>query len=137
MRAPVLATLESAPRGLKGRSFDSKVRLFRVVESGAFGGQRWSAGQVLVCRGTPRTGDAVVLVARGHGRPRMGRVQGTRFIGDAGEPCHPARWGAAGRVVGAFRRQRGAWVADTVSPSAVGEAGESSPAATQLRLFAA
>ncbi|MEO0602282.1 MAG: hypothetical protein AAF211_12645, partial [Myxococcota bacterium] len=75
-------------------------------------GTSWQRGEVLVCRGDARPGDTVVLVARGHGRPRLGRVEGLRFVGDSGEPCHPARWVSAGPVVAAVREQLDGWRVD-------------------------
>lgn len=86
------------------------VEHFVVVRDGAWAGGSWSAGEVVVCRGEARDGDVVVLVARGHGRPRLGRVVGGELFGDAGERCHPARWRVAGRCVATWTQQRGGWV---------------------------
>ena len=123
---------------------DSEVEVFRVVQEGEFAGRQWREGAILLCHGEPRTGDAVVLVARGRqGRPRMGRVEGTRFFGEAGEPCHPARWRVAGRLVGAGELRGEGWV--VALEAALDRRGEalSHPAAPpreaefQLSLFAA
>lgn len=78
--------------------------IFLVTGAGAFGDQRYLAGEVVLCRGEARTGDTTVLVARGVGRPRLGTVEGLRFRGDGGEPCHPARWRSAGKLVARFTR---------------------------------
>lgn len=67
------------------------------------------------CAGEVRHGDAVVLVARGHGRPRMGMVRGRQLIGDAGERCLEARWCPAGRLIGVHR--------STVAVGAVSDVG--------------
>lgn len=83
---------------LERHGLDGAARRFRVVREGMFGGHFYNLGDIVVCRGKARPGDATVLVARGNGRPRMGRLIGTRLVGDAGEPCHPVRWMSAGRV---------------------------------------
>ncbi|MEQ1506680.1 MAG: hypothetical protein ABMB14_30915 [Myxococcota bacterium] len=80
------------------------VALFAVTRDGWWSGFRFRAGEVVVCRGEARHGDVTVLVARGLGRPRFGTVEGVRFRGDAGEPCHPGRWQSAGRVVARYQR---------------------------------
>lgn len=85
---------------------------FVVAEAGRFGNASWQRGEVLLCRGEARPGDTVVLVAKGHGRPRLGRLDGLRFVGDHGEPCHPVRWASAGPIVGAVRRQTQGWVVE-------------------------
>ncbi|HHO53415.1 MAG TPA: hypothetical protein ENK18_21730 [Deltaproteobacteria bacterium] len=129
MSAPVLSPIEEIPPKLQERlpsvPDSEDASLFVVLRSGSFGGQHWVPGEVLVCRGTAYTGDAVVLVARGHGRPRLGCVQGSRFFGDAGEPCHPARWRAAGRVVATYSTNVGGWAVELESMVAIGGAGES------------
>jgi hypothetical protein len=88
------------------------VQLFLVTREGAFAGRTFGAGEVLVCRGEARSTDLTVLVARGHGRPRLGWVQGTRLIGDAGEPCLPERWAAVGRLVACYRHASHGWVVE-------------------------
>lgn len=85
---------------------------FVVARAGQFGDAAWHEGEVLVCRGKARPGDTIVLVAKGHGRPRLGRLDGLRFFGDHGEPCHPGRWASAGPIVGAIRRRIEGWVMD-------------------------
>jgi hypothetical protein len=150
MRAPVLVPIHAAHpsirEALPALPEREGVDLFVVVAEGAFAGQRWEVGEILVCRGEARSGDAVVLVARGHGRPRLGSVEGTRFLGDGGEPCHPARWRAAGRIVATYRQRELGWVVDLQQgPAAAGRAGEALPVAgrapatpaAQLSLFAA
>jgi len=92
------------------------VSWFLVSEAGRFGERCWQRGEVLVCRGEARPGDTVVLVARGHGRPRIGRVDGRRFVGDQGEPCHPVRWASAGPIVGSLRPRSDGWVVDLGLP---------------------
>lgn len=112
MRAPILESLSDAhlPRDVEG------AELFRVVQPGWFAGRDWASGEVLMCRGEPRSGDSVVLVARGRqGRPRVGRVEGTRFLGEVGEPCHPSRWRASGRVVAAWSPRGDQWDVALVS----------------------
>lgn len=112
MRAPVLESLSSQvlPPEVEG------AELFRVVEGGEFAGRAWVAGEIMMCRGEPRSGDAVVLVARGRqGRPRVGQVVGTRFLGEVGEPCHPARWRASAKVVAAWSPRGERWVVERVS----------------------
>lgn len=122
MAAPVLTTLSQlAPAsraGLPALSDGASVEHFAVLRDGACPAGSWAAGEVLVCRGEPRDGDTVVLVARGHGRPRIGQVIRGQLIGDAGERCHPERWRVAGRVVGTWRRRVEGWVCGLV------EAGE-------------
>jgi hypothetical protein len=106
-RAPVLAWLPdlvahqvfSAPSATPFRALQG-AELFVVLEAGVYDRRWFGVGEVLVCSGEAQAEDATVLVARGFGRPRIGAVQGDRLIGDAGEPCHPARWRSAGRVAG-------------------------------------
>lgn len=119
MHTPLLASIASpSPRirasvgELPELPFHPGLSWFVVAEAGRFGDANWRRGEVLLCRGEARPGDTVVLVARGHGRPRLGRLDGLRFVGDQGEPCHPARWSSAGPIVGAVRRRLGAWVVD-------------------------
>lgn len=113
------------------------VAMFVVTGEGVFAGRRWGVGDVVVCRGDARTGDATVLIARGHGRPRLGSVRGTRVWGDAGEPCHPGRWLVAGRMVAHYRSTPHGWVVDLVEPGVMAEAatpvGEQRQAASALR----
>jgi hypothetical protein len=72
---------------------------FVVVRSGEFNGRRWCVGEGLVCVAPgEEEARAVVLVARGPGRPRLGTLDGEAMRGDAGEPCSPERWQAAGAV---------------------------------------
>lgn len=93
MVAPRLAPLRNV---LPTASAEAEV--FVVVDEGMFGGRRWRLGDVVVCgEATPES--PVVLVARGHGRPRLGTVTGDEVRGDAGEPCSRERWQVAGRVM--------------------------------------
>ena len=84
------------------------LRAFLVVGEGRFLGRDYAVGDVLVCRGEPRSGHATVLEAR-HGRPRLGSVLGQRLVGDAGEACHPARWRAVGELWAVYRRGVSGW----------------------------
>lgn len=113
MTAPCIRSLDNVPetvlRELPTLPREG-VELFVVTTEGVYGGIRFAAGEVLVCRGEARPGDVVVLVARGFGLPRVGSLDGTRFRGDAGEPCHPGRWRAAGPVVAQVQRTEAGWV---------------------------
>lgn len=72
---------------------------FVVVRSGEFNGRTWRVGEGLACVApVADEARAVVLVARGPGRPRLGTLEGESMRGDAGEPCSPERWQAAGAV---------------------------------------
>jgi hypothetical protein len=124
------------------------VRLFVVTSEGRFGGCTFATGEVLVCRGEARSADLTVLVARGHGRPRLGSVVGTRLVGDAGEPCLPERWQAAGKLVARYRHAAHGWVVELLDGGAgdlpaagarvgAGEAPARAEASAQLSLFAA
>lgn len=77
--------------------------VFIVTQPGEFGGERYGLGDVLVCRGEVVDDEPVVLMARGHGRPRMGWTRGDALFGEVGEPCGAARWRAAGRIVAVLR----------------------------------
>jgi hypothetical protein len=72
---------------------------FQVVRAGRIGDTAFAAGDVIVCGAEPLDGQLTVLVARGAGRPRFGRVRGIRLLGEVGEPCDPGRWRAAGRIL--------------------------------------
>jgi len=72
---------------------------FQVLRAGKIGELTFSAGDVIVCGGEPLDGQLTVLVARGPGRPRFGRVKGIRLLGEVGEPCDAARWRPAGRIL--------------------------------------
>src|SRR5687767_14312117 len=87
----ILQALPAVPR--------EGVELFLVTAEGIYNERRYAAGELIVCRGEARSGDITVLVPKGHGRPRLGQVDGLRLLGDGGELCSPARWGCAGRVV--------------------------------------
>lgn len=115
MGAPVLESLANPalPPEVEG------AELFRVRQGGQFAGRLWVPGEVMMCRGEARSGDAVVLVSRGRqGRPRVGRMQGTRFLGEVGEPCHPARWRACGKVVAAWSPRGERWAIERVAAKA-------------------
>jgi len=107
--------------------------LFLVTSDGQFLDQRYTVGEVLLCRDPARTGDVTVLVAHGVGRPRLGTVEGLRFRGDGGEPCHSARWRSAGKVVARFKLGNQGWFVE-VGAQAQGEqsAGGSTEGATQV-----
>lgn len=98
--APLFAVLSRA--GIDAVVIPPSIRapgtvLFAVVSSGDFAGRRYLTGEVLVCRGA-EVGEPVVLTPRGPGRPMLGRIEGERLLGDAGEPCAPERWSTAGKV---------------------------------------
>ena len=100
MTAPSLAryqdiAAQAVPSLWQGAADD----VFVVTSPGDFGGQRYSIGDMLICRGDVGDDEAVVLMARGHGRPRLGWVRGDALSGEAGEPCSVSRWRAAGRIV--------------------------------------
>ncbi len=133
-RAPQIRRREASevPGVFLGRG----VETFVVSSEGWFEGVAMSPGDVLVCRGEARHGDATVLVALGMGRPRLGSRKGTRWLGDGGEPCAEERWRSAGRLVARCRRTREGWVADLLDGRGNAPA-QPAPAPTQLSLFAA
>jgi len=116
MAAPRLIPIEDAPRALvsslprlpRGRD----VRAFVVVREGRWQSSLWRVGDVVVSRGDANQGDDVVLLPAGHGRPQFGSVQGIRLFGAEGEPCHPARWQVAGKIVLAYRQESDAWMVE-------------------------
>lgn len=89
MRAPKLTQIVS----MGGRS------RFRVMEAGTFAGRSFRAGDVVECRRHVSVGETIVLVAKGAGRPRFGKVTLDGLLGDGGEPCSSGRWQAIGAVV--------------------------------------
>lgn len=130
MSAPILEPITSnaLPPEVEG------AELFRVVRGGAFAGRSWEAGELMMCRGEPRSGDAVVLVSRGRqGRPRVGRLEGTRFLGEVGEPCHPARWRSSGPLVAAWRPRGERWVIEQVEVARHRGLGEGPPSKASAR----
>ena len=141
MSAPVLLSLADAHavvrQGLPPLSGGDSVAHFVVVRHGECVHGQWGAGEVLVCRGEARDGDLVVLVARGHGRPRVGTVRGGRLYGDAGEPCHAGRWTVAGRLVATWRQRDGGWICALTDgdDGSVPVASVPSPPSEQLSLF--
>lgn len=144
MRAPVLTPIESlhpaARSALPPLANGPAVEHFVVVREGDCTHGHWGTGEVLVCRGEPADGDRVVLVARGHGRPRVGTVRKGRLYGDAGEPCHPGRWRVAGRLVATWRARGEGWVctlADAQEDAGSVPVLEPRERAVQLDLFAA
>jgi hypothetical protein len=76
---------------------------FRVLRGGAFDGRPLHGGDLVACVPRAGVGDAVVLVPVGRGAPRLGHVRREGLVGDAGDPCDPARWSVAGRVVRVVR----------------------------------
>lgn len=76
---------------------------FVVTQPGEINGSMVREGDVLVVGGRARLGDAVVLLARGVGRPRVGSMAHDGLRGDAGEPCSAARWVPAGRLLEVVR----------------------------------
>lgn len=134
MTPPLLQPVPRQP-GARSTPAVPGVETFLVVREGVFDGRVYGAGELVLCRGEARNGDATVLVALGQGRPRLGTRRNGRWHGDVGEPCAPERWRSAGRLVGRSRRVAGAWVVDLFAddaPSAVPARAE-----TQLSLFAA
>jgi hypothetical protein len=118
--APCIRPLTQALNGVPTLPREG-VQLFVVIREGSFSGRTFGAGEVLVCRGEARSGDQTVLVARGHGRPRLGSVRGTRLVGDAGEPCLAERWQAAGRLVACYRHAAHGWVVELFERESEGE----------------
>lgn len=82
---------------------------FVVTRSGTFAGRWFERGQVLVCQGGARIGQAVVLVAHRRGWPMLGHQRGGGFTGDRGEPCSRDRWCTAGAVVAVWERRDLGW----------------------------
>ncbi len=83
---------------------------FVVERPGWFCGRFWSVGELVLCGGLACADDAVVLQPRGRGWPMLGSVSGQGLLGSVGEPCHPGRWGVAGRILGAYQRKGDVWV---------------------------
>ncbi len=149
MRAPSLRDVADAhpelALGLPALPQQGGLGLFVVTSEGRFWGRQWSVGDVVVCRGEARSGDPTVLVARGHGRPRLGSVRGARVWGDAGEPCHSGRWRVAGRLAAVYHHTPHGWVVDLMDNElavSTADCGEQSAAQApfrqpQLSLFAA
>ena len=135
MVAPRLSRIEDTPHRLlaalprlpRGRD----VRAFVVTREGRCQSGRWCVGDVVVCRGEASPGDDVVMLPRGVGRPQLGRVEGVRLLGAQGEPCHPARWQVAGKIVLAYRQQPDGWMVE------LRDAVSSAPTDGQLSLFSA
>jgi hypothetical protein len=96
--------------GLQAFTAEGTGEFFVVVAPGVHQAQSFAAGDVLWCDGPAETGEAVVLVARGHGRPRLGTANGSRFLGDRGEPCHPDRWRVAGGLRSTAAAPHHPWV---------------------------
>jgi hypothetical protein len=113
MTAPVLVPMNRAAATLRSRFTHGPLeQLYVVVEAGFFGGRQWARGEVV---DAGDEGDGVAILApRGHGRPRLGTVQGTRLFGDAGEPCLAARWAVLGRVKAIYRSVGADWVGEVV-----------------------
>ena len=114
MNAPILTRLCHAHPAqlaqLPALQCGPGVQHFVVTRGGRCSQGRWSAGELLVCLGGAVEGDRVVLVPRGRGAPRIGRIQNNKILGDAGEPCHPGRWQVAGRLVGTWQQLGEGWV---------------------------
>ena len=97
------------------------LRHFVVVRSGQSVQGRFEADEVMVCTESAEGAQTVVLVPRGWGRPQLGTVRGRHLFGEAGEPCHPARWQVAGHLVGVWRRREGGWMYDSCLQDDAGE----------------
>lgn len=78
---------------------DGPARFYVVTEAGLFDARPWGVGDVVVCAGTSAEGVRTVLEPEGRGRPVLGKVTADGLTGAWGEPCHPRRWVAAGRIV--------------------------------------
>jgi hypothetical protein len=107
---PILApAVESLPQpcvqALPESVRSGRTPAFLVVTEGTFEGKFYPAGVVLVS-GLGDANDAVILVARGYGRPRFGTIADGRLYGDAGEPCSAARWMSVGPVAAVLHPAR-------------------------------
>jgi hypothetical protein len=97
MPAPRIEALDIVEQRLGSVVRSHPGEAFLVVATGTFGGRAFAVGDLLIAE--PVVGDgAVILVARGPGRPRLGSVHGSAVTGDAGEPCSAHRWRVAGSV---------------------------------------
>lgn len=103
---PLHQALSSHPdlRGVGDDFLAAGESAFVVVAAGAFRGRWFERGELVVCAPGSRPGQAIVLVAHSHGRPRLGLRVGFGFLGDHEEPCSATRWMAAGRVRAIYRR---------------------------------
>ena len=128
MHAPLLQPAPRSAAPVAG------IEAFVVVREGRFGGRTFAVGEVLLCRGEARNGEETILVALGHGRPRLGSRRNGRWLGDVGEPCAPERWRSAGRLVGRVRSIGGHQTVELFHAEAVEVPGL---APVQLSLFAA
>lgn len=109
--APLHAARVSCPSLYEGVpvQLDVDTCAFAVTAAGLFEGRWFERGEVIECRGEPRRGAAVVLVARTQGRPRLGHARSNGFMGDRGEPCSATRWMTAGHVVAVWQRAEEGW----------------------------
>ena len=131
MNTPTIATAARHPVALQPLFAEAGVEAFTIVRSGYFAGRDWSAGDMIVCSPRREAVANVVLIPRGRGRIRMGTAQGSKLFGEAGEPCSPARWRAAGMLSAVARPARGAgWVVEQLNTP-------NQPQTHQLSLFAA
>ncbi len=103
MNAPLIQPITDALTAVP--SVHPSLRLFTVLRDGTFAGRRWHAGDVVACRNAIEPRGPIVLEARGHGRPRLGMLEGHALRGDGGEACSPLRWGVAGEVVAVLHRE--------------------------------
>jgi hypothetical protein len=115
---------------------------FEIRTDGRVDGRAFSSGEHLLLEPGAQDGDAVVLVATGPGRPRLGFVRGATLVGDRGEPCARSRWSVAGRIVGVARPLGADWRVEPFdAPHVVGLDRTQEPAAPerpgQLSLFVA
>ncbi len=120
MVPPRIAPLDTLPLGLPPLPAGSL--LYRALTAGALGGVEVVRGDLVVCRRAPNPEGAVVLEARGLGRPRLGCVLGATLLGDAGEPCSPLRWRVAGELAEVLRPEAGVWARIEI-PREQGESG--------------
>lgn len=79
---------------------DSNRRLVRVCRAGLFAGRVFEYGAVYrVGLRSVQEGEPAVLVPRGLGSPRLGRIRRGRLLGTADEPCSPSWWVVLGPLV--------------------------------------
>lgn len=147
MAVPALTRI--SPTTPRPANLPAGVQAFSVARGGEFAGRRFSEGEIALVGGAVEEGEALVLVALGHGRPRLGTVRGSRLIGDRGEPCLTSRWEVAGRLLGIARPVGAGWAVDAFdAPGIVGMAPSAAPeqgapasvggrSMVQLSLFAA
>ncbi len=135
MHATAPSLRAASPSHARPAGIPSSAQVFSVARDGEFGGRSFRSGELVIVSGTPEQGDSVVLVARGPGRPMLGRVDGLRLLGDHGEPCLLSRWSVAGRLVGVVRSVGSRWSIEWFGAStAQGAGGEAVDASNRPML---